>query len=233
MAALASAVIVSAPQAKTYADTQTDDTQAVTEKLIDDQIATAEQPAEQKNSEKVNSDEKQNQQENSQLKSEKEITGFGSQALNHPAQATAVTGLGNEDLLLSEEKTPEAQQAGETGAEEDKNLQKADDPNYGEDEKKIKDYNGSERYKETDLQPGDTNQSLGKDDKKVEKDGLKFDLKNPSSTSTSKTEYGYQVTIDKETGQRTYTKIYVTDSGRAPVDKGDKPMMGQGDKLTP
>ena len=41
MAALASAVIVSAPQAKTYADTQTDDTQAVTEKLIDDQIAKA------------------------------------------------------------------------------------------------------------------------------------------------------------------------------------------------
>lgn len=114
MAALASVVIVSAPQAKSYADTQTDDTQAVTEKLIDDQIAKAAQPAKQKNSEKAqaetaaNADEKQNQQESSKLQSEKETnskkTGFGSQALNHPAQAIAVTGLGNEGLGVSEEK---------------------------------------------------------------------------------------------------------------------------------
>ena len=37
----------------------------------------------------------------------------------------------------------------------------------------------------------------------------------------------------KKTGQRTYTKIYVTDSGLIPVDPGEKPMVGQGDKLTP
>ncbi|MDU5923976.1 MAG: G5 domain-containing protein [Finegoldia magna] len=240
MAALASAVIVSAPQAKTYADTQTDDTQAVTEKIIDDQIAKAAQPAKQKNSEKAqaetaaNADEKQNQQESLELKSEKEINskkaGFGSQALNHPAQATELRNVDNESnnsvLTLSEEKQPEAQGAGETSD------QKADDPNYGEDEKKIKDYDGSERYKQTDLQPGDTNQALGKTDEKVEKDGFKFELKNPSNTSPSKTEYGYQITIDKKTGQRTYTKITVTDSGLISVDPGDKPMMGQGDKLT-
>ena len=231
MAALASVVIVSAPQAKTYADTQTDDTQAVTEKLIDDQIANAAQPAEQKNSEEAQAKEKQNQQESSQLQSEKETNskkaGFGSQALNHPAQATAVTGLGNEDLLLSEEKTPPAQQAGETSD------QKADDPNYGEDEKKINDYDGSERYKQTDLQPGNVNQTQYKTDEKQVKDGFKFELKNPSATSPSKTEYGYQITIDKKTGQRTYTKIYVTDSGNLPVDPGEKSMIGQGDKLTP
>ena len=246
MAALASAVIVSAPQAKTYADNQTDDTQAVTEKLIDDQIAKAAQPAKQKNSEKAqaetaaNADEKQNQQESSKLQSEKETnskkTGFGSQALNHPAQAIAVTGLGNEGLGVSEEKTPQAQQAGEGEAakEEDKHIQKADDPNYGEDEKKIRDYDGSNRYKETDLQPGDTNQSLVKTDEKVEKDGFKFELKNPSETSPSKTEYGYQIIIDKKTGQRTYTKIDVTDNGRMrTVNAGDKPMMKEGDKITP
>ena len=113
MAALASAVIVSAPQVKTYADTQTDDTQAVTEKLIDNQLAKAKESAEQKNSEKAQAEnlanskekanadeEKQNQQESSNIKSEKEInskkTGFGSQALNHPAQATAVSNVGNE-----------------------------------------------------------------------------------------------------------------------------------------
>ena len=106
-----------------------------------------------------------------------------------------------------------------------------DDP--AKDEKKIDNYSGDERYKETDLQPGDTNQTLVNTDEKVEKDGFKFELKNPSATSPSKTEYGYQITIDKKTGQRTYTKIYVTDSGLVPAELGEKPMMNEGDKLTP
>lgn len=38
------------------------------------------------------------------------------------------------------------------------------EPNYSTDEKAIKDYSGEERYKETDLQPGDTNQDFNKDD---------------------------------------------------------------------
>ena len=101
------------------------------------------------------------------------------------------------------------------------------------DEKLIKDYSESERYKETDLQPGDTNQDFNKTDEKVEKDGFKFELKNPSDTSPSKTEYGYKITIDKKTGQRTYTKVTVTDSGLISVDPGNKPMMDQGDKITP
>ena len=101
------------------------------------------------------------------------------------------------------------------------------------DEALIQDYDDSDRYKQTDLQPGDTNQSLVKTDEKVEKDGFKFEIKNPSETSPSKTEYGYQITIDKKTGQRTYTKIDVTDSGLIPVNPGNKPMMGQGDKITP
>ena len=107
------------------------------------------------------------------------------------------------------------------------------EPNYGEDEKEIKDYDDNNRYKETDLQPGDTNQSLGKTDEKKEKDGFKFETKNPSVTSPSKTEYGYEITIDKKTGQRTYTKVTVTDSGLIPVNPGNKPMMGEGDKLNP
>ncbi|WP_308750454.1 G5 domain-containing protein [uncultured Anaerococcus sp.] len=111
-------------------------------------------------------------------------------------------------------------------------VQESTDTNYSKDEKEIKDYSGEERYKETDLQPGDTNQSFYNTDEKVEKDGFKFELSNPSADSPSKTEYGYQITIDKKTGQRTYTKVYVTDSGLVPVDQGSKPMMGKGDKLT-
>lgn len=162
------------------------------------------------------------------------------------SQAKSLTedaGTEVEELEVREGNTPPAQGAGETHdqeaensgtqKEDDKNLQKATDPNYGKDEGKIKDYDGSERYKETDLQPGDTNQEFNKTDEKVKKDGFKFEFKNPSGTSPSKTEYGYQITIDKKTGQRTYTKIYVTDSGLIPVDPGEKPMVGQGDKLTP
>ena len=130
-------------------------------------------------------------------------------------------------LEFGEEKTPVAQGAGETSAKEETV------PNYSEDEKKIKDYNESERYRQTDLQPGDVNQNLNKTNEKEEKDGFKFETKNPSDESPSKTEYGYQITIDKKTGQRTYTKIYVTDSGRVLANTGDKSMMEQGDKLTP
>ena len=134
-------------------------------------------------------------------------------------------GQGNNDseaLAFSDQTTPTAvAQAQST------------EPNYAEDEKEIQDYDGSERYKETDLQLGDTNQELLRTDEKVEKDGFKFELKNPSATSPSKTEYGYQITIDKKTGQRTYTKLYVTDSGLIPVDPGEKPMVNEGDRLTP
>lgn len=143
-------------------------------------------------------------------------------------QATALA----EDVGAEVEKlevggnTPQAQGAGETSTKEEK------DPNYSDDEKQIQDYDGSERYKTTDLQPGNVNQELNSTDEKKVKDGFKVDFKNPSETSPSKTEWGYQITIDKKTGQRTYTKIYVTDSGLIPAPLGEKPMMGQGDKLT-
>ncbi|MBS6535438.1 MAG: G5 domain-containing protein [Peptoniphilus harei] len=130
----------------------------------------------------------------------------------------------NEDsnLGLSDESPAEAQKAGEATTE----------PNYTEDEKEIKDYSGSERYRETDLQPGDTNQESDITDQGEAKDGLEFNIKNPSATSPSKTEYGYQITIDKKTGQRTYTKVYVTDSGLITVNPGEKPMMGDGEKIS-
>ena len=128
----------------------------------------------------------------------------------------------NENLLISEEKTPDAQQAGAST-----------EPNYSEEEKNIKNYNDSERYKTTDLTPGSTIVENFKTDEGVEKDGFKFDTLNPSKTSPSKTEFGYEIVIDKKTGQRTYTKIVVSDSGRIPSTGGDKAMMGEGEKLTP
>ncbi|WP_068455654.1 G5 domain-containing protein [Aedoeadaptatus pacaensis] len=146
-----------------------------------------------------------------------EAQGTEAQETAAPAETATTPEAG---LEIGKEQSPEAQQGAET------------EPNYVEDEKKIQDYNESEHYKETDLQPGNVNQELYNTDEKKVKDGFKFDVKNPSAESPSKTEYGYQITIDKKTGQRTYTKISVTDSGLVPAPLGEKPMMEEGDKLT-
>ncbi|WP_308552215.1 adhesin domain containing protein [uncultured Peptoniphilus sp.] len=167
-------------------------------------------------------------EENKEEKSESEDTN------TQDGEKSAV----NEDLQTSEEKTLESQQAGKDGEEAesdqaptDNKSEKSTEPNYGEDEKKIKDYDGSERYKQTDLQQGNVNQTQYNTDENKVKDGFKFELKNPSAESPSKTEWGYQVTIDKETGQRTYTRITVTDGGRVLAGTGKKPMIKPGDKL--
>ena len=141
------------------------------------------------------------------------------EAAQAPAEPATTS---KEGLEIGKEQSPEAQKASE----------EANEPNYGDDEAKIKDYNDSERYKTTDLQQGDTNQENLITDEGTEKDGFKFNTKNPSADSPSKTEYGYEITIDKKTGQRTYTKVSVTDSGLVPAPLGEKPMMEEGDKLT-
>lgn len=141
-----------------------------------------------------------------------------------PAEAPAESSTTPETKPeISEEQPPAAQKAPEASTE----------PNYSDEEKNINDYSDSERYKETDLTPGSTIVENVKTDEGVTKDGFKFDTLNPSPTSPSKTEYGYVISIDKKTGQRTYTKVVVSDSGLVPVNAGDKPMMGEGEKLTP
>ena len=139
------------------------------------------------------------------------------------AEAPAESATADTKLEISEEQTPAAQKAPE----------EANEPNYSDEEKNIKDYSDRERYKETDLTPGSTIVANVNTDEGKEKDGFKFDTLNPSPTSPSKTEYGYLISIDKKTGQRTYTKVVVSDSGLVPVNAGDKPMMGEGEKLTP
>ncbi|WP_311562104.1 adhesin domain containing protein [Peptoniphilus duerdenii] len=145
----------------------------------------------------------------------------GTEATEAPAEGAATP---ETDLEIGGEQPAEVQKAGEEASAE---------PNYSNEEKKIKNYNDSERYKETDLTPGSTIVENFKTDEGVVKDGFKFDTLNPSKTSPSKTEFGYEIVIDKKTGQRTYTKINVTDSGRIHAKAGDKPFMGAGEKLTP
>lgn len=157
---------------------------------------------------------------NTEVKQTSEATGPEEKPAEAPAESSTTPETKPE---ISEEQPPAAQKAPE----------EANEPNYSDEEKKIKDYSDSERYKETDLEPGSTIVENFKTDEGVEKDGFKFDTLNPSKTSPSKTEYGYVISIDKKTGQRTYTKIVVSDSGRIPSTGGDKAMMGEGEKLTP
>ncbi|MDU2639796.1 MAG: G5 domain-containing protein, partial [Finegoldia magna] len=242
MAALASAVIVSAPQAKTYADTQIDNTKAVTEKLIDNQLTKAAQFADQKNSEKAqaentaDADEKQKQQESSELKEEKEInskkTGFGSQALNHPAQATAVSNVENEadnsGLEMSEQNQPEAQKAQE----------EVNEPNYTDEEKKVG------NYRESQMEPGqvDENGNLvsggpthteTKNPEMDFKDGVRYKTLEPGADSPDKKKFGIEIEIDKEKGQRTYTEIGFSNSGNIGdvLGTGNNPANKEGKKL--
>ena len=243
MAALASAVIVSASQAKTYADTQIDDTKAVTEKLIDNQLTKAAQFAEQKNSEKAqaenpaNADEKQKQQESSQLQSEKEInskkTGFGSQALNHPAQATAVSNMENEadnsGLEMSEQNQPEAQKTGEATTRE---------PNYSEDEKKVGNYRESQMEpgqvdENGDLVSGGPTHTEPNNSDMDFKDGARYKTLEPGGDSPDKKKFGIEIEIDKEKGQRTYTEIGFTNSGNLGglLDAGSTSANNEGKKL--
>ncbi|MDU7500363.1 MAG: adhesin domain containing protein, partial [Streptococcus thermophilus] len=247
MAALASAVIVSAPQSKTFADKQTDSSQAVTEKLIDNHLAKAKESAEQKNSEKAQAEtaanakekanadeEKQNQQESSNIKSEKEInfkkTGFGSQALNHPAQATAVSNVENEadnsGLEVSDEKPAEAQKA------------EPAEPNYSEDEKKVG------NYRESQMEPGQVDEngdlvSGGPTHTEPNspdmdfKDGARYKTLEPGGDSPDKKKFGIEIEIDKEKGQRTYTEIGFTNSGLlgGVLDNGSNPANDEGKEL--
>lgn len=147
----------------------------------------------------------------------------------------------NEENEKEQPATPQTEQTGgkeiEIGEEIQAGAQKAPtestEPNYTEEEKNIKNYSDSERYKTTDLTPGSTIVENVNTDEGKEKDGFKFDTLNPSAGSPDKKAYGYEIVIDKKTGQRTYTKIAVTDSGRIPATGGDKPFLGEGEKLTP
>lgn len=113
------------------------------------------------------------------------------------------------------------------------NTEKPADTDPRADEEKIEDYNGSERYRTTELEPGSTSAISPQGDKSYEKEGIKFDVLEPSNNTTDKRSYGFEIEIDKETGQRTYTLIDVSSTAfrNAPVNLGDKPMMEVGEKL--
>ena len=212
-------------EANEQAQTQTEnvslpnDGQGITETISENKVTTP--PPSEGNTDSPAEDEIQDEKATEETSKDDQAARPQVEAINTNKEDTPAEA----DILeTSGEKQTEALKAGEISTNE---------PNYTDEEKNIKDYSDSERYKETDLTPGSTTVENFKTDEGVEKDGFKFDTLNPSKTSPSKTEFGYEIVIDKKTGQRTYTKIAVTDSGRIPATGGDKPFLGEGEKLTP
>ena len=113
----------------------------------------------------------------------------------------------DENLLLSEEKTPGAQQAAGTASQE------ATGTNYAEDEAKIKDFDDSERYRSTQMEQGKGPLNESSDPSMDFKDGFRYDTLEPGADSPDKKKWGVEIEFDKEKGQRTYTDFTFTNSG--------------------
>ena len=127
-----------------------------------------------------------------------------------------------QNLELSEEKTPEAQKA------------EPAEPNYSDDEKKIKDYSGEERYRSTQMEQGNGPSDSSKDPSMDFKDGFRYDTLEPGADSPDKKKWGFEIEIDKEKGQRTYTDFGFTNSGNLGsfLNTGNVPANEIGDKLS-
>ena len=118
--------------------------------------------------------------------------------LSNAESVATNTGIG-----LSEEKQQAAVRA----------PQESTDPNYAEDEAKIKDFNGSERYRATQMEQGNGPAFSISGPEMDFLDGFRYNTLEPSTTSEDQTLWGLEFEFDKEKGQRTYTDFYFTNTG--------------------
>ncbi|WP_311530866.1 G5 domain-containing protein [uncultured Anaerococcus sp.] len=83
------------------------------------------------------------------------------------------------------------------------------------DERLIKDFDDSKRYRETQLEQGaGPAPYFNNHDRENEfVDGYRYKTLEPSPTSPDKTKWGFEIELDKEKGQRTYTDFGFTNSG--------------------
>ncbi|MDU6744015.1 G5 domain-containing protein [Peptoniphilus harei] len=126
------------------------------------------------------------------------------------------------NLVISEEKPAEAQKA------------EPAEPNYSDDEKKIKDFSVEERYRSTQMEQGNGPTFDSTDPSMDFKDGFRYDTLEPGSDSPDKKQWGLEIEFDKEKGQRTYTDFTFTNSGLLGgfLNTGNVPANEIGDKLS-
>ncbi len=116
--------------------------------------------------------------------------------LSNAESVATNTGIG-----LSEEKPQAAVRA----------PQEETEPNYAEDEAKIKDFSGSERYRSTQLEQGGGPYTSFSNKENINEfiDGFRYRNLEPSATSPDKTLWGFEIELDKEKAQRTYTDFFL------------------------
>lgn len=129
----------------------------------------------------------------------------------------------NETLQVSDAVNPE-----NVGATE------STEPNYANDEKEIKNFNDSERYRSTQMEQGNGPTHESGEPEMDSKDGFSYNTLEPSASSEDKTQWGIEIEFDKEKGQRTYTDFSFTNSGNMAgvLDPGTVPAKDVGDKLS-
>ncbi|VYT79415.1 Putative surface protein precursor [Finegoldia magna] len=140
--------------------------------------------------------------------------------LSNAESVATNTGIG-----LSEEKPQAAVRA----------PQEETEPNYAEDEAKIKDFSGSERYRSTQLEQGGGPYTSFSNKENINEfiDGFRYRNLEPSATSPDKTLWGFEIELDKEKAQRTYTDFYFTNTGNlaAFVNTGSIPANDVGKRI--
>lgn len=94
-----------------------------------------------------------------------------------------------------------------------KNFKSINEPNYAEDEEKIKNFSGSERYRSTQMEQGNGPAFSISGPEMDFIDGFRYNTLEPSASSPDQTLWGLEFEFDKEKGQRTYTDFYFTNTG--------------------
>ena len=149
--------------------------------------------------------------------------------LSNAESVATNTGIG-----LSQQKSQAAVRA-EGNEVAQKAPQQATDPNYAEDEAKIKDFSDSERYRSTQLEQGGGPYTsfINKENINEFIDGFRYRNLEPSATSPDKTLWGFELELDKEKAQRTYTDFYFTNTGNlaAFVNTGSIPANDAGKRI--
>ena len=185
---------------------------------------------EEEDNESISSTEEKSKDEDGTLDNKASITSETSegnvQGKDREAEVAQAEDAENseENLEIEEEKPAEAQKA------------EPAEPNYSDDEKKIKDYSGEERYRSTQMEQGNgpTGTFNAPEGSNEFKDGFRYNNVEPSVTSPDKKKWGIEIELDKEKGQRTYTDFTFTNSGLLGgfLNTGNVPANEIGDKLS-
>lgn len=151
-----------------------------------------------------------------------------------PATAKAIENLEKTATVDDSNKENEPIQVSDAVNPENVGATESTEPNYANDEKEIKNFNDSERYRSTQMEQGNGPTHESGEPEMDSKDGFSYNTLEPSASSEDKTQWGIEIEFDKEKGQRTYTDFSFTNSGNMAgvLDPGTVPAKDVGDKLS-